>query len=83
MRAHRTMRPNDAFQLGVSCGLILEVGGVKDAHAITLHVVGGFVLGSSSKARTPMMNFNLLKSAMRSLDRVAQLAATIKRSAAR
>ncbi len=42
MRAHRAMRPNDAFQLGVSGGFILEVGGVKDAHAITLHDVVGF-----------------------------------------
>ena len=42
MRAHGTMRPNYAFQFGVSGGFILEVGGVKDAHAVTLHYVSGF-----------------------------------------
>jgi hypothetical protein len=32
MRAHRTFRPQDRFQLLKGCGFIVEVGGVEDGH---------------------------------------------------
>lgn len=42
MRAHRTMRPHDAFQLRVGRFFILEIGRIEDAHAQTLLLAFGF-----------------------------------------